>query len=358
LPAKYDAAGNLHWSRPYVTNPADFPTGVAGDSAGNSYLTGYTYGSLAGPYAGEEDIFLFKHDRDGNLLWSRQLGAGSRDIANDVAVDGTGNAYITGYSRSPLFGPSAGLEDVFLAKYGSDGTLLWSKQFGTSNNDDGYAVDVDALGNVYVAGETAGSLGGPHDGTNYNAFLAKYDTHGTQLWARQFTRGDGAGSKFTEIATDSMGNAYVGGFISGSSGADTDSLDAFITKYDSAGNLIWWRQAGTAGDDRGFGVAIDAAGNPYLGWTSLTSRASFLTKFDSAGNAAWSEQFQQITMGAFPTGLALDGMDNIYVSGGGAFLRKFSVVPEPATLISGALALATLALTCSRGRQANEIHKA
>ena len=106
------------------------------------------------------------------LAWTRQLGTSSGDISYSVAIDGSGNAYISGYTGGDLGGTNAGLHDAFLAKYDSAGSLLWTRQLGTSSGDYG-SVAIDGSGNVYISGGTGGSLGGPNAGSD-DVFLAKY----------------------------------------------------------------------------------------------------------------------------------------------------------------------------------------
>jgi hypothetical protein len=108
-----------------------------------------------------------------DLAWVRQMGTTANDYSNSVAVDGLGNVYISGYTNGSLGGPNAGYEDAFLAKYDSSGSLLWTRQMGTTAWDGSYSVAVDGLGNAYISGYTGGSLGGPSAGYR-DAFLAKY----------------------------------------------------------------------------------------------------------------------------------------------------------------------------------------
>ncbi len=104
--------------------------------------------------------------------WTRQLGTSSWDLSNDVAADALGNVFISGYTQGSLGGPNAGSADAFVSKYDSSGSLLWTRQFGTSRTDHSYGVAADPLGNVFISGYTTGSLGGPYAGGG-DAFLVK-----------------------------------------------------------------------------------------------------------------------------------------------------------------------------------------
>ena len=238
----------MEWSRQIGTTDYDSSFNVAVDAAGNAYITGLTFGSLGGPNAGGQDAFLTKYDGAGNLLWSRQIGTTADELSFDVAVDAAGNAYISGFTSGSLGGPHAGgTGDVFLTKYDGAGNLLWSRQIGTTNNepDGGGGVAVDAAGNAYITGGTDGSLGGPNAG-DYDAFLTKYDGAGNLLWSRQI--GTTACDRSNDVAVDAAGNAYISGFTEGSlGGPNAGGKDAFLTKYDGAGNLLWSRQIGTTG---------------------------------------------------------------------------------------------------------------
>ena len=224
---------DLAWARQIGTTTDDYGQSVAVDGSGNAYISGYTYGSLGEPNAGLFDAFLAKYDSSGSVLWTRQIGTTANDESCSVAVDGSGNAYISGWTYGSLGGPNAGDGDVFLAKYDSSGLLLWTRQIGTTTWDVSQSVAVDGLGNAYISGYTYGSLGGPNPNPGYaDAFLAKYNSSGSLLWTRQIgtSADDGSGS----VAVDGLGNAYISGETYGSLGGpnpNTGSGDAFLAKF-------------------------------------------------------------------------------------------------------------------------------
>jgi hypothetical protein len=104
--------------------------------------------------------------------WTRQLGTSSEDRSRGVSVDGLGNVYISGSTEGSLNGPNAGSDDAFVSKYDAAGTLEWTRQLGTSSEDYSTGVSADGLGNVYISGETYGSLDGTSAGS-YDAFVSK-----------------------------------------------------------------------------------------------------------------------------------------------------------------------------------------
>jgi hypothetical protein len=114
------------------------------------YISGYTHGSLVEPNAGNGDAFISKYDAAGNIQWTRQLGTAEADNSFSVSADGLGNAYITGSTWGSLGGPNQGNDDAFVSKYDAAGTLQWTRQLGTPEGDTGVGVSADGLGNVCI----------------------------------------------------------------------------------------------------------------------------------------------------------------------------------------------------------------
>ena len=289
---KYDASGNLLWIRQHKSYASDYGCDVATDNSGNIYMSGSTMGRLGVSAAGGFDAFLSKYDSSGNLLWTRQLGTARREYGSGVATDAWGNVCITGYTKGSLVATNAGGDDVFLSKYNASGDLLWTRQFGTPEDDCGYDAATDGSGNVYITGMTKGSLQASNAGLR-DAFLSKFNNSGNVLWTRQFgtlEKDYGRG-----VATDRSGNVYISGQTSGILGASSaGGSDAFLRKYDSSGNLLWTCQFGTPERDTGNGVAIDASGNVYmsgntngaLGASNAGGPDAFIAKLSILGPAA------------------------------------------------------------------------
>ena len=264
--ARYDNAGNQLWIRQFGTGDHDFARALAPDGAGGVLLTGLTTGSLGGRNAGFSDAYLARYDSAGNQLWIRQFGTSESDRANALAPDGAGGVIVAGYTTGSLGGPNAGSSDVFLARYDSAGNQLWITQFGTSRDEHAYALAPDGAGGVMVAGDTSGSLGGPNAGS-FDAYLARYDSAGNRLWIRQF------GTSETEfvyaLAPDGARGVIVTGRTGGSlGGPNAGNWDVFLARYDGAGNQLWMRQFGTSSSDSANALAPDGAGGVMVaGWT-------------------------------------------------------------------------------------------
>jgi hypothetical protein len=144
------------------------------DASGNAYISGHTDGDLGGLNAGDRDVFLSKFDSSGAELWTTQIGTSGYDESLSVAVDASGNAYVSGVTRGDLGGPSAGYYDAFLSKFDSDGNEVWTAQIGTDVNDGAHSVALDASGNAYISGYTYGDFGGANAGGR-DVFLVKYE---------------------------------------------------------------------------------------------------------------------------------------------------------------------------------------
>jgi phage-related protein len=357
---KYDAAGNFLWSQQLGTSSIEESLDVSADGLGNVYISGYTLGSLGGANSGGGDAFLSKYDGVGNFLWTRQFGTGTSDYGGGVSADGLGNVYIAGATRGSLGGPNAGDFDAFVRKYDDDGVLLWTRQLGMGDDDFVSSVSSDGLGNVYIAGRTDGSLGGPNAG-DYDALVSKYDDAGNLLWTRQF--GTSGFDYSLGVSADLLGNVYLSGRTGGNLGDLLDGTeDAFVSKYDGAGNLLWIRQLGTSTSDWSYGVSADGQGDVYisgytggnLGDSQMGGVDAFVSKYDGAGNLLWTQQLGTTDID-YSCAVSADGLGNVYISGstlgdlGGpnagdydAWVARISEVPEPSALVLALVALVFL----------------
>ncbi len=356
--AKYDAAGNRLWLRQRGTSEREFAYGVATDSTGNIYVTGYTGSALDGNTSfGNWDIFVMKFGPTGNWLWTKQDGAGQDDEGRAIATDPSGNIYVTGYVRGNFHGITrVGSADVFISKYDPAGNRLWSALFGSTEVDESFGITCDSSGNVYVTGWCSGSIEGNPYMSNGDNYLVKYDTNGQRQWLKQW----GTWNKDTgySLACDAAGNVYLSGYSTGPLYAPPlGNRDYFLAKFDPSGNLLWGTETGTSGHDQGWGVAVDAAGNAYVagetggplgGNLCFGGLDVFLAKYDPSGTPLWTTQIGTADSD-WADGVAINSNGDIFVGGstyGGldgnanqglsdAFIMKFTpsmdVPPAPPT---------------------------
>ncbi len=297
--AKYASDGTFVWANSMGGNSFDRGEGIAVDGSGNSYVTGFFQDTVdfdPGPgatnliSAGNFDVFFAKYASDGALVWANSIGNTNEDKGEGIAVDGNGNAYITGFFIATVdFDPgpgianlnSAGSYDVFLAKYASDGTLVWANNIGGTDNDRGRAITVDGSGNSYITGYFQGTVDfDPGPGTtnltssagNYDVYFAKYASDGTFIWANSifnifYDRG-------LSIAVDGDGNSYIiGKFINTvdfdprtgiANLTSAGGADIYFAKYASDGTFIWANGIGGNGADYGWDISVDGSGNTYI----------------------------------------------------------------------------------------------
>jgi PKD domain/RTX calcium-binding nonapeptide repeat (4 copies)/Beta-propeller repeat len=273
---KFDADGNQVWTRQLGSSLSDVAFGVATGPSG-VYVAGTTDGTLPGQIsAGGSDAFVQKYDANGTLLWTRQFGAPGTDQVLGVAVNGL-DLYVTGQVRGTLPGQaSAGSIDAFARKYDAAGNEIWTRQFGTGSFDQSFGIAASDSA-VYVGGViwNGNALPGQESAGSEDAFVRKYDSNGTEVWTRQF--GTPNGDTVNELSADASG-IYLAGHTTGALPGQTHegSVDAFVRKYDLGGNEVWTRQFGSAdpftengtGSEFAFGVAADIAGIFVVGSAS------------------------------------------------------------------------------------------
>ena len=237
---KYNSSGKRQWTKLLGTWRKDFANAVAIDSSGNIYVAGATERDLEDEprkdFAGKDDLFVVKYDSKGKKQWTKQLGTKRNDRATGVATDSSGNIYVTGYTYWGLDGNTyAGSSDAFVVKYLDNGTKQWTKQFGTSSTDLADGVATDSSGNVYLVGYTYGGLDGNTNTGASDLFVVKYNSSGTKQWTKQM----GSSSRDYDygVATDSSRNVYVSGDTYGGLDNNTNagSNDLFGVKYNSSG---------------------------------------------------------------------------------------------------------------------------
>ncbi len=336
--AKLNKNGVLLWNT-FLGGPtyADYGIGIAVDTSGNVYVAGYsnaTWGSPIRPFVGSDDAFVAKLNENGDLQWNTFLGGSGADRGTDVAVDTSGNIYVTGESNatwgSPLR-PFAGYDDAFAAKLNNSGALQWNTFLGgLTYADYGFGIAVDTSGNVYVTGYSYGTWGSPvrpFAGID-DVFAAKLNNSGVLQWNTFLGSSDYDFSG--GLAVDTSGNVYVTGNSYATWGSPVrpyaGGADTFAAKLNNSGALQWNTFLGGPGDDFGRGgLAVDTSGNiSVTGESSATwgspvhpfagVRDVFAAKLNNSG-ALQLNTFLGGSGDDFGGGIAVDTSGNVSVTG-------------------------------------------
>ncbi|MCG8695587.1 MAG: SBBP repeat-containing protein, partial [Minwuiales bacterium] len=304
---------------------------VAVDSQGNTYVVGKTSADLDGQInQSTDDLFLTKYDAAGNVLFSRLLGAEAETSGLAITVDSNDNVIVAGQTRSELEQNVAGLGlDSFVTKFDSTGQEVFTRQIRSSSGDGALAVTVDESDNIFFAGFAAGGIAGQTNGGGNDAYLVKLDANGTQLGAQQF---GGAGDQRATALAFHGGQVYVAG--NDGNQAFVRRFDA-ATLTEDAGFQVDLGAGGAA--TQATALTVDATGQVFLGGhttdAGLPNSAGggriahqggtdgFVSRLNGTTGAV--EFTSYVGTGATDkvTGIAVDGTD-IYVSGttgGGLF---------------------------------------
>lgn len=294
-----------------------------------------------------------------NYEWAKRIGGAADQYANDMVVDNQGNVYIVGVLQGtnidfdPGIGTaylsSAGMIDIFIAKYDPSGNYMWAKRIGGTSDDIATRIKIDHSGNIYISGwfSSTNVDFDPGSGNSIlssagstDIFFAKYDKDGNYVWAKRI--GTSLGDGCHDIDLDYLGNVYITGYFYGTNtdfdpGPGTallssvgNSGDVFFAKYDSSGNYLWAKSVGGSSYEVGNGITVDGLRNVYLtgpfsgtdvdfdpgpGTAYLSSAGGydvFFAKYDSSGNYLWAK-------GVGGTGddiggdIVADSLSNIYI---------------------------------------------
>jgi len=253
------------FSKQFGTAANDVSNAISIDGNGNIYIAGYTAGNLDGQLnSGSDDIFLVKYNSAGIKQWTKLLGTAVNESAKGIAIDSSNNVYIAGWTTGNLDGQiNSGSSDAFIIKYDSTGNKLWTKLFGSASSDFCQGIAIDSSGYIYIAGDTGGDLDGQINSGNRDAFVSKFDSNGNVQWTRLL--GTATIDDVWGIASDSSG-IYITGQTTGNLDGiiNAGGTDIYIAKYDFSGILQWTKLAGTAAEERGRAITTDNSGNVYI----------------------------------------------------------------------------------------------
>ncbi|MDA8168422.1 MAG: SBBP repeat-containing protein [Nitrospiraceae bacterium] len=354
---KLNTAGNALIYSTFIGGASDDAgKAIEIDPAGEAYITGVTASSnfpvltpFQGTLKGASNAFIVKLSASGTqLLYASYLGGGSTDEGEDIALDPSGNIYITGFTSSadfPLLKPVkasiGGAYDAFITKLDPTGRkLIYSTFLGGGSNDEGMGIKADANGDAYVTGATASSdfmTVNPEQASlagSTNAFLSKFDPNGVLLFSTY--HGGAAADAGTAIALDSSENAYITGSttspdfpVLGPVRSYSGANDAFVSKFSPQGRIIYSTFLGGSADDFGYGIAVDIFGNTYVAGQTISSdfplvnpvqtlkpgQNAFLTEINSTGTAFVFSTF--LGGGGNDAGFAVitDGSGSAYLTG-------------------------------------------
>ena len=276
----------------------DTAEAVAVDSAGNVFVAGWTSGVLPGQSSlGSGDMFVARYDAAGNRDWLRQLGSSAFESAFGIAITPAGQILVGGGTGGTLPGesPLGGSDIALILLDPSDGSPVWFSQLGTAADDTLFDL-VSTTSGAFIAGGTNGDFAGQTNAGGEDAFLAKVDTtNGSVVWGRLV--GSTAQEYANGLTSAPDGSLFLCGVTGGAvEGSNAGSIDAFVTRFSSAGVRDWTDQFGTTGADYCSGIAASATGVYAVGDTpgNLDAQtnpgmgAMFIRKWSGAGAFAWT----------------------------------------------------------------------
>ncbi|HEX7333207.1 MAG TPA: SBBP repeat-containing protein [Pyrinomonadaceae bacterium] len=322
------AGGEIRQRKPFIYQDVD---GVRREIAGSYKLKdSNTVGFQLAEYDATRPLVI-----DPVLVYSTFLGGARNDQGRDIAVDASGNAYVTGFVDSFDFPTTVGAfdtnfdsQDVFVTKLNPSGSaLVYSTFLGGNSNDFGLGIAVDASGSAYVTGDTfsfnfpttMGAFDTTHNGS-FDAFVTKLNPSGSALVYSTFVGGSSL-DEATDIALDASGSAYITGqtfssdYPTTAGAADTTfngTIDVFVTRLNPSGSapLVYSTFVGGNSSDAGLGIALDSSGNAYVtGFTFSTNFPTTVGAFDVT-HGGFFNGF--VRADAFVTKLNLSGSTLVY----------------------------------------------
>jgi hypothetical protein len=287
---------NFVWGKQFGSTDEDYTLNHVTDKDGNIYVSGKTKGSMDGQNLGENDGYIIKMDSLSNTIWSKQFGTPQNDDVQWSAIDEKGCVYITGITLGSMEGKNMGKEDIFVVKYNPDGKMAWTRQFGTDSTDMAQGIYADQKGGIYIAGGTMGIMGEKSYGS-MDGIIMKINENGQKIFVSQF--GTSGNDNAVGISGDGKSVFITGTTWGDLGGKNQGMIDAFAGIFSDAGLPVKFIQFGTDGFDIGLQIVSDQEGNLYVGGSTSGNLENtqqgegdcFLTRINSAGEVVWNRQF-------------------------------------------------------------------
>jgi uncharacterized delta-60 repeat protein len=298
---KYSPSGVRLWVAKYNNGDVDIPHGIALDNSGNVYVTGESYST-------SNDYLTIKYNSSGVKQWERRFGGTGEDIAYGIAVDANSNVYVTG---SAVHG--TGNTHCVTVKYNSAGDLQWEADYNGSygGNEKGLFIEFGRNGAVYIAGVAQNT------DIYKDVLLIKYNTSGEEHWVETY---DGAGHGHDIITKMVVGeNQHI--YLSGYTYGETTGRNYLTMNYNGLGQRIWAKTYnGPANDeDRAVSLAVDEDGNSYVTGYSKSNSTGFdyaTIKYDNAGTQQWVKRVDDgSSFDEYARDIAIDESGDVYVTG-------------------------------------------
>ncbi|PJZ83682.1 hypothetical protein CH366_10320 [Leptospira harrisiae] len=273
---KLNQAGSVLWTRIFPTASETLGSGVTSDPEGNVYITGNTEEQVinADTALGGRNTFIFKYNRKGDYLWTRLIdNGGPSSYGQQIQYDPySRNIILAGQvgGSGTFFGNSlpGGLTDSYLLALNTNGIVQWVRLLGISGSSSSIrALSIDKKGSAYVTGDVNGNLDGQVKSGAIVQFLTRYNMYGDKLWTRLLGGGGSSNTYTYGIYADNTSHIYTVGSTTGNLfGINILGIqDAYLSKYDNQGNLLWIRPSGSAGSTvYGRGISSDKYGTLYI----------------------------------------------------------------------------------------------
>jgi hypothetical protein len=368
--AKFNASGVRQWGTYYGGSGNDYGYAVVADGSGNVSLAGYTTstsdiasGGVQNTYGGgDRDAFLVKFNATGQRQWGTYYGGTGTDFGYYLATNANNDVFMAGYTNSTTGIASGGhqntygggeydgflvkiselptpQEDPYIPENNPDAmqSLLWSTYFGGEGYELGRVLAKDSKGNIYMVGETSSRTGitknayqSQYGGGAYDGFIAKYAPDGILIWSTYY--GGTGQDEAMAIEIDKADNIYVTGrtnsdgsiAFNGHQNTRAGGFDAFLVKFNSAGQRLWGTYYGGSGGEIVYDIDLDGEGNIYMQGETGSSTGiayngfqnsgsgAFLVKFNQNGQRIWGTYYNGAT---YCRSVEVDKDNNVYLSG-------------------------------------------